>query len=275
MKNPLILCALFVSIACHNINESMLLDLGDTSDDFEDLYAVPRTNQPPPQEEAVKKVIKTGGMDFQSESIEKDYTKIQKLLPSFNAYIENENQSKSLRRIDQRLTIRVPSNNYDSLFSSLLALTFQLDNRYTNIEDVSDRYYDLKTRIKNKKVLELRYLDLLKKTTTIKEILEIEKNLNEVRTDIERLQGQYNYLSKQVDFSTINLSFYEVLPYVNESSNRKSFGSRILHAMNNGWQGFLFFLIRIVSLWPFLILGVAGIYLVRAIKKRRRRKKSE
>ena len=75
------------------------------------------------------------------------------------------------------------------------------------------------------------------------EILEIEKNLSEVRTEIESLQGQFNYLSRQVNYSTINLSFYEVLPYVNDSSQRKGFGQRILSALDNGWQSFLLFLV--------------------------------
>ena len=142
-----------------------------------------------------------------------------------------------------------------------------MDNRYSNIEDVTERYYDLKARINNKKVLEKRYLEILTQASEIKDILEIEKNLNDVRTEIENFQGQFNYLSKQVTLSTINLSFYEVLPYVYDSSNRKGFGARILGAVDKGWQNFLSFLVGLTSLWPFAILIPLGIYFFRKLKR--------
>ena len=56
----------------------MLLDLDDTSTEFEEVYEIPPTEQPPPpppneataSEDITKKIIKTGGIEFQSENIE-------------------------------------------------------------------------------------------------------------------------------------------------------------------------------------------------------------
>jgi hypothetical protein len=280
MKNLLFVIALFLLAACHNANDAMLMDLGDRNDDFEYIYEIPPTQQPAPpftnetsgSEEITKKVIKTGEIDFQSEQIEEDYKKIRALLPKYNAYIENENQSKSAQRIQYNLTIRVPSTVYDSLFSSISTLAFRLDNRHSNVEDVTERYYDLKSRIKNKKALEQRYLDLLQKASAMKDILEIEQHLNEVRLEIEQIQGQFNYLSKQVSLSTIDLSFYEILPYVYDSTQRKGFGARIFIAMDNGWQGFLSFLVGLATLWPFVILTFGGIYLFRKVRRKWKKK---
>lgn len=247
---------------------------GDMEAGFEHIMEVPATEQTSPTqktetEQITKKVVKTGGIDFQSENIGKDYQKIRAILPKYDAYIENENQSKSSLRINYNLTIRVPSIKYDSLYYSLSGLGIRLNNKYSNIEDVTARYYDLKSRIINKKALEQRYVELLKKASVIKDILEIERNLNEVRTDIERLQGQFNYLSKQVSLSTIKVSFYEILPYVYDSSQRKGFGARIFSALNNGWQAFLSFLVGITTLWPFAFLIIAGIYLFRKFRIKR------
>lgn len=277
MKNLFLIPILFFPAACQNADNVMYSEMDDS---FAEVMEVPATRQAPPPEQTsgteqvTKKVVKTGGIDFQSENIAIDYKKIQNLLPKYKAYIENENQSKSSQRINYNLTIRVPSNIYDTLYSSLSNLAFRLDNRYSNIEDVTARYYDLKSRIKNKKLLEQRYAELLQKASVIKDILEIEKNLNEVRTDIERLQGQFNYLSKQVNLSTINLSFYEVLPYVYDSSQRKGFGARIFSALDNGWQGFLSFLVGLTTLWPFVLLIIGGLYLFRKIRKTWRKKKN-
>lgn len=276
MKNLLLLLMFFACMGCNRPYKEMSGDVANIAEVMELSAAMEPapSKEVSPAKEITQKVVKTGGINFQSGNIEEDYKKIREALPRFKAYIENENQSRSTQRISYSLTIRVPANTYDTLYSSLTSLAFKLDNKYSNIEDVTERYYDLKTRIKNKQALEQRYIELLKKATAIKDILEIERNLNQVRTEIENLQGQFNYLSKQVNFSTINLAFYEVLPYVYDSSQRKGFGARILSALDDGWQGFLFFLVGLTTLWPFLIIIIGLIYLIRRLRRKWKKKKS-
>ncbi|NJM93887.1 MAG: DUF4349 domain-containing protein [Cytophagales bacterium] len=179
------------------------------------------------------------------------------MLPRFGASVVSENQSKSEMEIRYQLSIKVPATAYDSLYLGLSTLAAHLDHRYSNVEDVTERYYDLKTRIRNKKALEQRYLDLLNKAVVMKDMLEIEAQLNQVRTEVEQLEGQFNYLSQQVAFSTIQLSFYEVLPYAYDKPTRRGFGARVLSSLATGWQGFLSFLVGVLALWPFFCLGRA------------------
>jgi len=271
MKRLLVLQIVVLCLACDSKYEDYT---GDVSDSFEDLLDIPSTRQSQMSkageetEEISKKVVKTGNIRFQSEKIEDDYKRIIEILSKYNGYIESEDQSKNTQRVDYTLTIRVSIESYDSLFKSLVGLTSRLDNKSSNIEDVTERFYDLKTRIKNKKALELRYVELLKRASDVKDILQIEKNLNEVRTQVERLQGQFNYLSKQISLSTIHLTFYELLPYSYASSKRKGFGARLLSSLDNGWQVFLSFLVWFASLWPFLLLITVGVYLFKIVKNR-------
>lgn len=258
----------FLFFACNNHNDALY-------GDFEEVLDIPATEQAAPPADASmaemveKKVIKTGGLDFQSVDIKKDYEAIQRFLPDFNAYIESENQSNSPHQLRLNLTIRVPADRYEALFDTLTHLSKRPDNKYSNVEDVSERYYDLQTRIKNQKALEDRYRELLDRATEVKEMLEIEKSLNEVRTNIERLEGQFKYLSDRIGHSTIHLNFYEVLPYSYDANPRKGFGARILNALENGWQGFLTFLVVLIRLWPFMIiLGILAYLLSKVWRKK-------
>lgn len=235
-----------------------------------ELKSAPRAESIQATEDATtitKKNIKTGGMTFKSDDIDADYRKIMALLPGFEAYVENENQTKSEQRIQYDLTIRVPSDRYDSLYNSLSNLAGRVEHKYTNIQDVTERYYDLQTRIKNKQALEQRYIDLLAKAAEVKDMLEIERQLNEVRTEIESLQGQFNYLSQQVSLSTMQLSFYEILPYTYDDSQRPGFGNRILSALSNGWKGLQVFVLGLVTIWPLYVLVAFGILLFIVIRK--------
>jgi hypothetical protein len=222
-----------------------------------------------------KKLVYKGGIEFESKNIEKDYQKISELLPKYEAYLENEDQSKNDYRINYHLTIRVPVDAYDTVYSKISSYAYKLDNRFSRIEDVTEQYYDLKGRLKNQQELEKRYLQLLNKADDIKDVLAIENKLNEVRTEIEYLQGQFNYLSKQVSYSTIEVNFYEKLPYEDSISGRDSFGERIANALTDGWHIFISFIVGLISLWPFILLIVLVIILTITLRSKFKKKKIE
>lgn len=275
-RNLFFIPLLLLSLSC-NSNHSFDNVHGDVGGNFESI-TVPATHQPPPpkqsNDEAITtQIIKNGSILFQSKAIEKDYQQIKQLLGGYGAYIENERQTKSEYRITYDLIIRVAANKYDSLFNAFAGLGVRLNNKSSTVEDVTERYYDLKTRVRNQKALEDRYVELLQKATEVKDILEIERQINEVRTTIEQLEGQFNYLSKQISLSTINLSFYEELPYTYASIQREGFGARLLSAFDSGWQMFVSFVIGVASFWPFFLLIAAGVIAFRRVRKKRRAKK--
>lgn len=216
-----------------------------------------------------QKLIKTGNIRFRSTDIESDYASIVDLLPAAKAYIEYQNQSKDNRQINYTMTIRVEADKFDQLYQSIVGISDDVLDKSTNVQDVTERFYDLETRIKNKKALEVRYLALLERATKMNDILQIERSLNDARTDIERMQGQFNYLKKQIGFSTISLSFFEVLPYSTPTTEQATFGSRILASLNRGWEGILSFIISAVSLWPVLLLAPVAIFVFVKMRGRR------
>lgn len=214
-----------------------------------------------------KKLVRSGGINFQSEAVDNDYNQIKGILGGFNAYLENESQSNDNFRKSYFLSIRVPSEKYDSLLNTIAKIAFRVENKYSNVEDVTERYYDLQTRIQNKKELEKRYREILSKANEVKDILEIERNLNQVRTEIESMQGQFNYLSQQIQFSSLQVQFYEELPYELNSPKKKGFWVRIFNALDNGWQVFLTFVVGLVTLWPFYFAGAIIFILIVYLKK--------
>lgn len=250
-----------------------------TSEIFNDdaIVEVRSTGQPAPSasksnlEELApveKKIRKSGSISFQSQDLDKGYAQINGLLPRYKAYIENENQSNDQYRRNYQLSIRVEGAYFDSLMDAIAGLAWRIEYKTANIDDVTAQYYDLKTRIENKKVLEQRYRDLLAKANDVKDILEIEKNINEVRTDIEIMQGQFNYLSSQIQYSSLNVTFYEELPYIVNSGQKKGFGNRILNALSNGWNGMLTILVGFVTIWPFYLIGFGIFLLIRFLRKK-------
>jgi predicted nuclease with TOPRIM domain len=82
-------------------------------------------------------------------------------------------------------------------------------NRHVSTEDVTEEYVDTDARLRNLKRTEERLLAHLDRTGELKGIVEVERELNRVREEIERLEGRLRYLSHRVDFSTFNVTFQE------------------------------------------------------------------
>jgi Domain of unknown function (DUF4349) len=218
-------------------------------------------------------LIKNASLRFEVKKYDEARNKIHEIIKASNAYVVNEQESRSDFQISNAMTIRVPQSDFDNLIDLIVAQCKNLDQRSVNVNDVTEEYIDTDSRLKAKHEIESRYLEILKKAQNVKDILEIEQKLGGIREEIESVQGRLKYLSHQVAFSTIDLMFYEnknVLP-----GNRLGFLSRTLSAFIIGWNGLIEFLIGLISLWPALIV-LAGISImaVKLIKSRKKKGKS-
>lgn len=219
-----------------------------------------------------KKQVRTGNLTFRVNDINKAYNNINASLAAHGAYIENENQYSYSNRVNYNIIIRLPADKFDAFLGFISNEAVYMENKSINVEDVTARYYDLDTRIKNKKILEQRYLELLGKSTNIRDILDVENQINNVRTEIESMEGQFNYLKKQVSLSTVHLQFYELLPYTIDEGSKRSFLDRFALAFGEGWQAFLSFLVGLVSLWPFILLSPLVVFIWRKWRNRNKAK---
>jgi len=217
-----------------------------------------------------KKIIKTSGLTYRVENTKDEYLRIGELLKKYDAYIGSESENKGYDRINYNLNIKVSPQYFDVLISELTK-DKKLDNKWMNTDDVSERYYDLEARIENKKKLEIRYQEILKQASKVSDILEVERNLNQVRSEIESLQGQFKFLNHQINYSSIDISFYELIPYEYDQEQRPGFGTRILNALSGGWNGFLSFTVFAVTLWPFALLTFLLILFIRRMRRRNKK----
>jgi len=79
-------------------------------------------------------------------------------------------------------------------------------SRSVSAEDVTDYYFDLEGRLRNKRILEERYRDYLRKAQSVEDMLAVEARLSETTNDIERLEGAFRDLGDRIDLATLSLS---------------------------------------------------------------------
>lgn len=228
----------------------------------------PKPSSTPSEEKSTTpveiKLIKTGNLEFQTSDLGGTYQRIRQAAQTYNGFLSNESTSNEYDRIVQHLTIRVPSRNFDKLVEAVSKGVDHFDVRSIEAVDVTEEFVDAQARLKTKKQVEQRYQDLLKRANKISEILEIERQIGELRAEIESIEGRLRYLNNRVDYSTLEVSFYKKM-----AEHRVVEENRFGRAFRNGWDGLVALIIGLTSIWPFLIIfGGGGYFLWRRWRKK-------
>jgi hypothetical protein len=120
--------------------------------------------------------------------------------------------------------------------------------------------------MKNKRELVDKYRALLRQAQKVADILEINRQLEAVVSELESLEGQMKYLNDQIALSTLELRLSQNLTPTQQI--RKSFFSELQYNLSAGWSSFRGVVLWFFSLWPFLILLLAGWVIVRKVRRR-------
>jgi hypothetical protein len=103
------------------------------------------------------------------------------------------------------LTLQVRSDSTDATLTALRALGTVTTESSTS-QDVTEEYVDLDANLRNLRASETAIVGLMDKATRIDDVLSLQRELTNVRGQIERLQGRQRYLERRSDMSTITLS---------------------------------------------------------------------
>jgi hypothetical protein len=107
-----------------------------------------------------------------------------------------------------QVTFRVPVDAFEAILRELKGLgTYRGEQSST--EDVTTRYIDLRGQLTAWRAQERVYLRLLGRARSIGDVIAVQNQLQQVQSNIERLQGQVNHLEDQSSFSTIVLNLSE------------------------------------------------------------------
>ena len=219
-----------------------------------------------PQTEEInieRKLIKEGEVEFETNDMITARKLIFESINKYGAYISSDQEYKLIERISNTIVIRVPAKNFDSLLSDATKGVTNFDLKKTEVKDVTEEFLDIQARLKNKKELENRYLELLKKANSVTEILEVEKQIGQLRSEIESIEGRLNYLKSKVSLSTLTMTFYQLIP------NETEFGNKFKNGFKSGWDNLIWFFVFLTNIWPFILIGIGLIFGIKMWSKRK------
>ncbi len=231
-------------------------EAGTAAGDVTSAALAPKAGQPLPDWD--KKIIKKASLQL----VVKDYKRydgdMHALLKQYGAYVVQEEQRQYGERLENAITIKVPVAQFDDLLKQLPLDSAAIQDKKITAEDVTAEIVDVKARIEAKKQVRLQYLNLLKQARSMKDILDIQQEVNEIQEQIESATARATFLEHDAAYSTIELTYYQLQ---NGSGENPGFFRKLKEAFASGGTGMMNTLLVLVYLWPFILLALVIVIL--------------
>ena len=203
-----------------------------------------------------RKLIISVDLSVNSKDIEKSYKSIEEKVKEYKGYFENIDSYKYRYFI----ALRIPKYNLYN-FLEFIENNQNVQNKNINTEDVTENYYDIENRIKNREVLLDKFRNYLKEAKNIEEILSVEDRINNLTYEIERMKGNFENLTSLIEYSKVNITIKNP-----EAMQRNvNFYDKFLYTINflkYFFSSIIFFLIGFVAIAIPIVLLLALFYYI-------------
>ena len=174
------------------------------------LYPAPTPSAGQTAGEAEARIIQTGYVSIQVNDVYASVDELVTIAQANDGFAQSTNAGENPNGSRYgHVTIRVPSANYQATLNQIREAGVRVLDESSDAQDVTEQYTDLETRLTVAREEEQAYLALLDRANTVSELLEVQRELSNVRVRIESLEGQLQYLENRTSYSTITVSLQE------------------------------------------------------------------
>jgi hypothetical protein len=179
-----------------------------------------------------RKIISTASIQLEVKNVQIIFNEITNITVAQGGFISSSSVYDAGGRNNGQVTVRVPQANFYQTVEQIEALGTTKSKQISG-QDVTEEFIDTGARLDNLKRQEARLQEILKMANTVKDVLEVEHELERVRGEIERLTGRLNYLNRSVEMSTITVNAAEPAPFTGDG------GWGITDALKQSVRGFI------------------------------------
>ncbi len=198
-----------------------------------------------PEYQGSDKIIYSASAQIETQEFDQTLQGVYGMIERFGGFVESSSVTgndyyttyyggKSTRRAD--FVIRIPREHFSEMTGSLGELG-NVPYSSVHAENVTTQYVDTASRLESYRIQEERLLAMLAKAETVEDMLSIEKNLAEVRYNIESLTTTINSWDSLISYSRVSLSVVEVEKYTEENPVQQDYWEELSTALRRSLAG--------------------------------------
>ena len=101
------------------------------------------------------------------------------------------------------ISVRVPAERLDETMAELRRMSIEVQSESTTSQDVTDEYYDLRSRVKSLQATEQALIKLLDRAEKVEDALAVQQELARLQVEIEAHLGRIKLLEETAAYSLI------------------------------------------------------------------------
>jgi len=215
-----------------------------------------------------RKLIARISLTLEVEKIKDPVIKAEGIAKEFGGYVSDSRIYQEETSESATLVLMIPIQNLDRALAKLRELG-KVRYEQKTTEDVTRQFIDSQARIKNLQREEEALARLLERSGKLADILEVERELARVRTEIDQIQGELRFLEHQTSYSTLTLNLStKPLPPQYEAGSLKNSFIRAWRAFRATLHGLVVLAIYALFFVPLIIVLIAIIYFIIKLLKR-------
>lgn len=224
-----------------------------------------------------RKIIRNGELTLETESPTEGLRKITVAAESHGGFVVTsefkQNPVSAGTKPSQNVTVvaRVPSSQFAAALDQIRNAGERVVQEKVSGQDVSEEYLDVEARLRNKKALEGQFLEIMKQARKVQDALDVQTQLADVRTEIERLEGRRRFLENQAALSTITTTLQMPQPII--AATTAGFGATIKQAFGDAVDTaasiVLFVIQAVIVLVPIAFFFGLPLWLIWRVLRRR------
>jgi hypothetical protein len=226
-----------------------------------------------------RKIIRNADLQLEANAPEETQQKIAAIAESKGGFVIESTQSSSDVKVTTRdvitMTVRVPAEKFNEALGEIRQSGNRVIIETVKGQDVTEEFVDIEARLKAKRALEEQFIEIMKRSNSVADALNVQRELSNVRGEIEQIEGRKRFLENQASLSTIKIRIQTPTVF---SASSSGFLYQIQQAVSSGFSFALNFILVLITLFigllPFLIFIVLPIYLlIRYLLRRNQKRK--
>ena len=152
-------------------------------------------------------IVREGTLDVEVKDMPAALQQAQSLISGLGGYIAGSKESNDGDNSYASITYRFPVERWEEALTGLRALGQKVINENTTADDVTADVVDMDARLANLRATETQYQSFMAKAVTIDDVLAVQKQLTDVRGQIEQLQAQRDNLANRATLATLAVNW--------------------------------------------------------------------
>lgn len=227
-----------------------------------------------------RKIIRNAELGLESDSPEETQKKVASIAEAKGGFVVESQQSSSDRRSSTRdtvtMTVRVPAEKFNEALDEIRTAAGRVVIETVKGQDVTEEFIDIEARLKAKRALEEQFMEIMKRANSVEDALNVQRQLAEVRGEIEKIEGRKRFLENQATLSTIKLRIQTPSAI---SASGAGFFAKLADSINTGIDAAMDFVLGLITfaiaVIPFILfIGLPAYLLIRYFWRKARRRKT-